>query len=74
MVGRLICMPAVLEGVPSAIIGKRVSDVAARTNSYSLLAKIFGGHSGRFLLARDLEFFLNRSKIDCTVLRARSSS
>ena len=74
IVGQLICMPAVLEGVPRAIIGRRVSDVSACTNSRSPLTEIFGGHPGCFLLAKDLEFFLNRSKIDCTMLRTRSWS
>jgi hypothetical protein len=59
MVGQLICLPAVLEGVPRAIIGRRVSDVAACTKSRSPLTEIFGGHPEHFLLARDSKFFLN---------------
>jgi hypothetical protein len=74
MVGWLICLPAVLEGVPRVIIGKQVSDMAAHTKSHSPLAEIFGGYLEHFLLARDSKFFLNQSRIDYTVLQVRSSS
>ena len=51
-------MLPVLEGVSSARIGRRVSDMAAQIKDHSSLLETFEGRPEHILLAKDSEFFL----------------